>query len=139
MNKQEKILKFLQLMYSESYVNQQIQTLELSFALLGGARPSETALLNELKQNSTKMLESLHQKYLPVYDRLYSEDYIDAIYEFYSSEACKFDLKIQNQLVLELRSAEIAWLDEIAARVEKTMGIITTSSDTDYVKLKNLN
>ena len=36
MNKHEKILRFLQLMYSESYVNQQIQNLELSFTLLGG-------------------------------------------------------------------------------------------------------
>ena len=94
MNKQEKILRFLQLMYSESYVNQQVQNLELSFALLGGARPSEIAVINELKQNITKMLEGLHQKYLPVYDRLYSEEYIDSLYEFYSSEACKFDLKI---------------------------------------------
>ena len=138
MNKQEKILKFLQLMYSESYVKQQIQTLELSFALLGGARPSETMVINELKQNMAKMLEELHQKYLPVYDRLYSEEHIDSLYEFYSSEACKFDLKIQEQLVLELRSAEIAWLDEIADRVAKTI-TVPTSVDFNSVKLKNLN
>lgn len=139
MNKQEKILRFLQLMYSESYVNQQIQTLELSLTLLGGARPSEIAVLNELKQNGTKMLENLHQKYLPVYDRLCSEEHIDTLYEFYSSETYKFDLKVQTQLALELRSAEIAWLDEIANRVTETSGVITTSSDTNYVKLKNLN
>lgn len=138
MNKQEKILKFLQLMYSESYVKQQIQTLELSFALLGGARPSETMVVNELKQNMAKMLEELHQKYLPVYDRLYSEDHIDALYEFYSSEACGFDLKVQAQLMLELRSAEIAWLDEIADRVAKTT-TVPTSVDFNSVKLKNLN
>lgn len=138
MNKQEKILKFLQLMYSESYVKQQIQTLELSFALLGGARPSETMVINELKQNMAKMLEELHQKYLPVYDRLYSENHIDALYEFYSSEACGFDLKIQAQLMLELRSAEIAWLDEIADRVAKTT-TVPTSVDFNSVKLKNLN
>lgn len=138
MNKQEKILRFLQLMYSESYINQQVQTLELSFALLGGARPSETAVISELKQNSTKMLEALYQKYLPVYDRLYSEEHIDSLYEFYSSEACKFDLKVQSQLILELRSAEIAWLNEIANRVAYT-DVVSTPINLDSVKLKNLN
>ena len=138
MNKQEKILRFLQLMYTENYIAEQIQMLELSFALLGGALPSETAVVNEWKQNSTKMLEDLHQKYLPVYDRLYSGEYIDSLYEFYSSEACGFDIKIQNQLALELRSAEIAWQNEIANRAKQT-AVISTSVDVDYIKLKNLN
>lgn len=136
MNKQEKILRFLQLMYSETYVKQQIQALELSFALLGGARPIEIAVLNELKQNMTKMLEELHQKYLPVYDRLYSEEHIDSLYEFYSSEACKFDLKIQEQLVLELRSAEIAWLDEISNRVAQTTVVPVSLVADNPINLK---
>ena len=100
MNKQEKILRFLQLMYTENYIAEQIQMLELSFALLGGALPSETAVVNEWKQNSTKMLEDLHQKYLPVYDRLYSEEYIDSLYEFYSSERVDSILKFKINLLL---------------------------------------
>lgn len=125
-------------MYTENYIAQQIQMLELSFTLLGGALPSETAVINEWKQNPAKMLEDLHQKYLPVYDRLYSEEHIDSLYEFYSSEACGFDIKIQNQLALELDSAKIAWLDEIANRAKQT-AVISTSADVDYIKLKNLN
>jgi len=113
MNKQEKILRFLQLMYSEGYLKNQIQKIELSFKLMGGMKPSEEILFNKLKEDSSNMLNLLHQKYLQVYDRFYSENQIDVLYEFYSSETYKYDTEVQKRLGLELSSAEIAWLDEI--------------------------
>lgn len=122
MTKQEKILKFLQKMYDQNFLNEKISLMENSYKYIGGIRETERVLLEELKKNSSHYLQILHEKYLPVYDRLYSEEHIDKMYEYYSSKTHEFDMTIQTQLSLELMSAEISWINTAANDMFLTTG-----------------
>lgn len=123
-SKTDKIIELMKVLYPMEAAQNILENLKKNVLNFGVSVPKS---FDSLLERIPEFCDDLNLRYAKIYDSYYSEEDIDVLLKFYSSETSKKQTKIFNSLDRTLFEIENVWIMDCLNKIGVDPDIITQS------------